>query len=111
MTLQIRDQQHYEEIVAFADRVGLRQQLDDKLLYLDGYAENGEPGKSRCILARDFAPYSFGFVMQVKDSSGEYRTWFQGGVIFHGHHDNGGDGSYPTLAVSLSPGTGWQIHT
>ena len=38
-------------------------------------------------------------------------SWFVGGLIFHGSHDNGGDGSFPTLAVSIEPTTGWQIHT
>ena len=55
----------------------------------------------------DFAPRSFEFVR--KDSEGKFRS--NGGVIFHGHHDNGGDGGSPTFSVCLTPVNGWSIHT
>lgn len=109
--IKVQNQAHYDAIVAFAEEAGLKDQLDCKLKYLDEYAEHGDRGKSQCLLYADFAPHSFGFTMQVRGDDAEYRTWFVGGLIFHGSHDNGGDGSFPTLAVSLSPSTGWQVHT
>ncbi len=96
---------------AFADRVGLRDDLEQQLRYLDEYAEHGDRGRTCCRLYRDGAPYSFGFVMTVRREGGVYRTWFNGGLLFHGPHDRGGDGGAPTFAVCLSPTTGWAIHT
>ena len=55
---------------------------------------------------RDFAPYSLYF---EKYSDGKLDL--NGGIIFHGRHDNGGDGSFPTLSVCLTPVNGWCIHT
>jgi hypothetical protein len=111
MTLVINDQPYFELVRAHADKVGLGAQLDERLKYLDEYAEHGDRGKTRCSLFRDSAPYSFFFRIERRERPGEYVAWFVGGLIFHGQHDNGGDGSYPTLAVCLSPMTGWQIHT
>ncbi|MBN1772543.1 MAG: DUF4120 family protein [Deltaproteobacteria bacterium] len=99
------------EARAFADKVGLRENLEDQLRYLDEYAEHGDRGKTCCRLYRDSAPQSFGFVMTVRREGGIYKTWFNGGLIFHGPHDGGGDGGEPTLAVCLTPTTGWAIHT
>jgi hypothetical protein len=51
-------------------------------------------------------------VMKVRDpETGEYRRWFNGGLIFHGPHDNGGDGGAPTFSVSPIPASGWRVHT
>lgn len=55
----------------------------------------------------DFAPKSFYFVRKRKDGS----MAGNGGIIYHGQHDNGGDGSGPTFSVNLTPQTGWRIHT
>lgn len=52
-------------------------------------------------LYKDFAPYSFTF------SAGD----FYGGLVYHGSHDGGGDGSSPTFSVNLNPVNGWSIHT
>lgn len=84
-----------------------RLSLDKMLSYLDTYGR----GENKCILTRDFAPLSFSFVMQRKNEDGEYVYWFNGGLIFHGPHDNGGDGSWPTLSVTLEPTHGWLVHT
>ena len=67
--------------------------------------------KTRVRLFRDFAPYSFAFVIEAKNAQGEWTTWFHGGLLLHGAHDGNGSGSAPTLAVTLSPVTGWSIHT
>lgn len=49
------------------------------------------------------------FVLKTKDG----RQSLNGGMIFHGPHDNGGDGGAPTFSVSLSGTTKprWEIHT
>jgi hypothetical protein len=57
-------------------------------------------------LYRDFAPLSLYFTIE-KDG----KIQLNGGIIYHGTHDNGGDGSAPTFAVCLTPVTGWAIHT
>jgi hypothetical protein len=41
----------------------------------------------------------------------DYVKWFNGGLIYHGRHDGGGDGGAPTFSVNLTPQYGWSIHT
>jgi Domain of unknown function (DUF4120) len=55
----------------------------------------------KAFLYKDFAPNSFEF----------QAGGFVGGLIFHGKHDNGGDGGAPTLSVNLEPVDGWILHT
>ncbi len=90
---------------------GLGEQLKKQLRYLNNYAEHGDVGRTQCRLWDDFAPHSFYFVMKRRQEDGSYKRWFNGGLIFHGIHDNGGDGGAPTFSVSLTPATGWKIHT
>jgi len=54
----------------------------------------------------DFAPRSFSIAV---NSNGKHLL--NGGMIFHGKHDNGGDGSAPTYSVNLNPHDGWSLHT
>lgn len=109
--LVIENQEHYDKVLAFAKKVGLEDDLQQRLDYLTHYACQDDPEHTRCLLYWDFAPYSFAFTMEVK-RDGEYKRWFNGGLIFHGQHDKGGaDGSAPTFACSLVPCTGWMIHT
>lgn len=105
--LNIENQEHFDKVVEFAKSAGKMEQLQEKLDYLRNYSDSD----TKCHLGYDFAPYSFSFCMTRKDGSGEYLPWFNGGLIFHGTHDNGGDGSSPTLAVCLNPTDGWSIHT
>ena len=49
--------------------------------------------------------------IEAEDANGRWTTWFNGGLIFHGAHDGHGSGAAPTFAVSLTPTTGWSIHT
>lgn len=93
---------------AYADKVGLRTQLETKLAYLDRYAA---PRRSRCVLSPDFAPHSFNFTMELETKDGEWTVWFEGGLVYHGPHDGHGSGALPTLTVSIDPAMGWQIHT
>ena len=69
------------------------------------------PERVGAELYSDFAPYSFGFQGFIKDKDGIWRPWTVGGLIFHGKHDNGGDGSAPTFSVCLEPTDGWSLHT
>jgi len=111
--LIIEDEKYYDEVVAFAntskkydgnDNSCLKSRLD----YLERY---GGDDRTRVRLYRDRAPYSFGFVIEKKDTGGEWRHLFTGGLLYHGTHDGFGSGAAPTLAVTLEPTNGWSIHT
>ena len=55
----------------------------------------------------DPAPYSFYFVKEDK-----YKGYLgDGEIIFHGSHDDFGNGSAPTFSVTMEPIKGWRIHT
>jgi hypothetical protein len=97
----------------FARTVGLSDQFERQLDYLAGYATgDGEP-KRQCLLSDDFAPHSFcfaHFVLPKYTADGKRQFWFNGGLIWQGPGASG-DGSFPSLSVSLCPGTGWFCHT
>lgn len=63
-------------------------------------------GDEEVRISNDFAPRSFYFQLMNGDKCG-----MNGGIIYHGNHDNGGDGSSPTFSVNLTPTKGWSIHT
>lgn len=65
----------------------------------------------RVRLFKDFAPYSFGFVIERKGPHGEFHHLLAGGLLFHGPADGYGSGDGPTYAVSLTPVHGWSTHT
>lgn len=67
--------------------------------------EENYPGTVHKI-ATDFAPRSFGFTRYVNDN-----PTTSGGIIYHGKHDGYGSGGAPTFSVSMTPTTGWSIHT
>lgn len=104
-------EQRLANVRAFADRIGMRANLEDQLRILDEYAENGDRGKTCCRLYADFAPHSFGFLMQARFAGGILRNWFNGALVFDGPHDGGGDGGGPTYSVCLQPTVGWTCHT
>jgi hypothetical protein len=62
-------------------------------------------------LFKDFAPYSFVFELYEKKDGGELGYLCCGGIIYHGDHDGGGNGSAPTFSVCLEPTQGWAVHT
>lgn len=97
---------YLQHVRDFADSINMRDQLEKQLAYLENYGTR----ETRCRLYKDFSPRSFTFLIEAKQD-GEWRKWFNGGLIFHGPHDGGGDGGAPTYSVSLTPTTGWQIHT
>ena len=94
---------HWEKVREFAMRTGRCASLQRCLDRLQRIAANLD---GKVTLGTDFAPYSFLFSIEAPGSSG-----LNGGLIFHGSHDNGGDGSAPTYAVNLTPEDGWSIHT
>jgi hypothetical protein len=100
------NQEHYDAVVKFAQENGLYDELKKELDYLANFG--GDPNYAECQLYKDFAPQSFAFDMLRNG-----KRWFNGGLIFHGPHDRGGDGGMPTLSVSLNPDTRphWQVHT
>ena len=99
----VPDMEYLTEVQRFAASVGKLESLQRCLDRLQRIAENLD---GTVHMGRDFAPYSFLFGIEAGG-----RTRLNGGVIFHGSHDNGGDGSAPTYSVSLDPQDGWSIHT
>lgn len=101
-----------DEIFAFADKNGMRAHLDEKLEYLTCWQYSNLPfydgKKLETIVYGDFAPLSLTFGRYI---NGKLNG--NGGFIFHGRHDNGGDGGFPTFSVSLENNTNphWSIHT
>jgi len=100
--------EYLASVVAFAQNTGQIDKLKEKFKYLEEYGT----GDTVVHIRKDFAPMSFSFMMYRKDKeTGDPKPWFNGGMIYHGPHDNGGDGSAPTFSVNLSPTDGWSIHT
>jgi hypothetical protein len=104
-------EKYFAEVEAFAAKIGKSDQLKAELDYLDTYAEHGERAKSMCVLFKDFAPYSFGFTMYLKNDQGTYVQWFHGGLIYHGAVDGFGSCAGPTFSVTVNPNDGWSVHT
>lgn len=80
-------------------------------LNLTAYPNVFDPERGRCHLYKDFAPFSFGFGIEVRGRDGQYKHSFSGGLIYHGEHDGFGSGSAPTFSVCLESTNGWSIHT
>jgi hypothetical protein len=104
--LEVQDQEYLAEVRAFADKIGKRDDLERSLERLGGYRDV----PVRCRLFRDFAPYSFGFVVEFLRGD-KWVFGYNGGLIYHGAHDRGGDGGAPTFSVNLVPADGWRVHT
>lgn len=101
-----------EKVRKFADETGQRERFEESLKRLTNREENENVGnqgkKSHIELYPDFAPHSFFWVWRETESK---RVIMNGGLIYHGKHDNGGDGGAPTFSVNLTPQSGWSIHT
>lgn len=100
------------EIRLFAKQTGQFTQFNETLNHLlrrekeDNVGNGGK--ESEVVLYPDFAPLSlFWEWREIKTG----RVIMCGGFIYHGKHDNGGDGGAPTFSVSLTPQSGWSIHT
>ena len=115
--LQIENLDYYNEVVKEAKEHNLYEPSDDvdgslkeKLAYLDTYAETNR-GDTRCLLFKDFAPLSFAFIMERKESDGEYYRVFNGGLIFHGKFDSGVGAPTFNVRIGDTSKAGWSIHT
>ena len=127
---------HLQEV----NGINKHQILERQLEYLSFYANYDRIDNCIVVLYSDFAPFSFSILwyMKTKDAyplvtlddiqnllsrrnkylgiadvleTYGYRFRMNGGLIYHGTHDNGGDGGAPTFSVNLSPVNGWSIHT
>jgi len=92
-------EEYFEQVERFAHDTGRLKQFYERIEQL---CSNGDTVR----LFQDFAPHSFEF---VRLRNGEHV--YNGGLIFHGPHDGGGNGGAPTFSVSLTPQDGWSIHT
>jgi hypothetical protein len=82
--------------------------LERSLAFLNNYAMHGDSKiQTRCILFKDFAPRSFYFIMEMRalDGSFSWRTYFNGGLIYHATQSSGAE--YPVLSVREK----WSIST
>lgn len=103
-----RTQGRLEEIRAFAFKTKQTEQLNRTLNRLEGWEKlpNGEKDPNiDVVLFTDFAPYSIEFAITKNG-----KPWLNGGMIYHGQHDAGGNGGAPTFSVNLEPVQGWSIH-
>lgn len=80
--------------------------LVDCLHNLQRWEQNTENENRTTKIYNDYSKYSFTFARYIED-----KFVSNGGIIYHGKHDNGGDGSSPTFSVNITPTNGWQIHT
>jgi hypothetical protein len=88
--------------------MGLTEQLERQLSFLADRRCWGERAQTQ--LSYDFAPHSFSFAVFGLPEGSTRRFSFNGGLIFQGPSCPA-DGSFPSLTVSLSSGTGWFCHT
>jgi hypothetical protein len=95
---------YVEKVFEFARSIHYEAQLQDKL---DNFGLWCNHGGTTVELYNDFAPYSFYFC----EFNANHDRIMNGGLIFHGAHDGGGNGGAPTFSVSLNPSNGWSIHT
>lgn len=106
MTAQliVKCPEHLAAVREFADRISQRVQFESRLS--DLYSYISAEGYT-VILYEDFAPYSFYW----EEIGLNGKRTMNGGLIYHGQHDNGGNGGAPTFSVNLTPMSGWAIHT
>lgn len=108
--LQIRCPEYHETVLAFARRRGLQEQLESLLSRLSSWADNDTPGRTRCTLAKDWAPYSYRFFIEVLSDKGRYEPRLHGGLVYFGKGDSGV--GPPQLSVRIGDASeGWEIHT
>jgi len=103
--IKIEDPDYFAEVMQFALAHGCADKLTERLDYLTQYHE----GENTCQLYKDWAPYSFAFLMVRPDGT----RWFNGGLMYSGP-DQPLDGSFPALTVGIgidSSKHGWSIHT
>lgn len=111
-------EEHFRNVTRFAAERGLQEKFAGRIEYLATYANRPgclydklEGKDTRCRLFKDFAPYSFGFVMECREAPDQpWQRWFSGGLIFH---DAGSSGVTGECSVRLGDCSkaDWGIHT
>lgn len=93
-----------DKIKAFARENHLAREFVSTFQRFKAYSKNGY----EVFLYPDYAPQSLYF---EKKFNGNFSG--NGGFIFHGVHDGGGNGSAPSFSVSIDNSTKsrWSIHT
>jgi len=109
--LDIQNQKHFDDVKAFAERMDKFNQLKEQLDYLDTYADHENKGLTKCVLGKDWAPYSFAFTMMKRDANGEYRYWFNGGLIFYDVGDTGVGEPQLSVRIGDTSESGWNVNT
>ena len=80
---------HFHDVAVFAKGNARRHaSFRQRVQYLNSYGS--AQGKTRCVLYKDFAPYSFTFDLYRCLPSGEERHLFYGGLIYHEASDEWG---------------------
>jgi hypothetical protein len=97
-----------EQVREVARSMGLSEQLERQLNFLADKRCWGE--KAQTQLSNDFAPHSFSFGVYSLPNGKRRQIVLHGGSIYQGP-EAPGDGSFPSLNVSLNSGTGWFTHT
>ena len=114
--LSVQCQEYFDQVMDGAETLGAKTLLQEQLDYLGDYACHGDPESTRCSLFYDFADLSFSFLMEKRDSEGNYQRWFNGGLIYSGPGQPS-NGSGPSFTVSLDPECAsgathrWSVHT
>ena len=111
MTLHIEDHLQYESAIEYAESIGLRQELEKQLAFLDTFAEGKDRGLTRCRLFMCYGPNSFAFIMEHRGADGNYCEWFHGALIFHDPEYRSQGGWCTAVPFPLVPSRGWAIHT
>jgi|GEM_PF-1202090 hypothetical protein len=106
-----------DEILAFAEKMKLKNHF---IGVLERLCWN-RPKEIVGYVYSDFAPLSLTFGRyRINDAYMKHELnqlneayCGNGGIIYHGPHDNGGDGGAPTFSVSINPDRKphWSIHT
>ena len=106
-----RCEDYLAEVKAFAEANGLTDKLEKQLNYLDTYADHDNNGRTKCDLFKDFAPQSFAFNMMKRSKDGEYKFWFNGGVIFYAPNDSGVGCPQLSVRIGDTSEADWSINT
>ena len=93
----------FAEIFVLAAENGLHENITGVMARLARHEQSG----NEVVLTADFAPLSLNFYVMDKKN----QCQLNGGVIYHGSHDGGGNGLSTTFSVNLEPCIGWVIHT
>lgn len=108
--LEIKNQEHLDEVKVFAEKIGKLEQLQSKLDWLDNF---GDRESTRVELRSDIGGgLSFVFDVYGRDPRTGFidKFRFNGGLIFYDKGDSGVGA--PQFSVRLdSSECGWEIHT